>query len=85
MRRGWATGLRGSGVRVLVVRPGFVRTRMSAGLPEPPFACTADDVGRAVAKALRTGQETVWVPAVLRVVMSGLRHTPRWLFRRLPL
>ena len=74
-----------SGVHVLVVRPGFVRTRMTAGLPAAPLACDPADVGRAVARALRTGRETVWVPGSLRAVMSGLRHAPRPVFRRLPL
>jgi len=81
--QGLGDALAGTGVRVLVVRPGFVRTRMSAGLAEAPFACDADDVGRAVAKALRGGAETVWVPAALRPVMSGVRHLPRPIFRKL--
>jgi decaprenylphospho-beta-D-erythro-pentofuranosid-2-ulose 2-reductase len=83
--QGLGDRLQGSGVRVLVVRPGFVRTRMTAGLPEAPFACDPEDVGRAVARALRTGQQTVWVPPVLRGVMSGVRHLPRAAFRRLPM
>ncbi len=82
--QGLGDRLVGTGVRVIVVRPGFVRTRMTDGLPEVPLACDAEDVGRAVAHALRTGQSTVWVPAVLRAVMSGLRHLPRPVFRRLP-
>jgi decaprenylphospho-beta-D-erythro-pentofuranosid-2-ulose 2-reductase len=83
--QGLGDSLRRDGVRVVVVRPGFVHTRMTAGLPPPPLSCSPDDVGRAVLRALRTGQETVWVPASLRVVMSGLRHLPRAVFRRLPL
>ena len=75
--------LQGSGVRVLVVRPGFVRTAMTTGLAQAPFACDPDDVGKAVARALRSGAEIVWVPAALRGVMSGVRHLPRPVFRRL--
>jgi decaprenylphospho-beta-D-erythro-pentofuranosid-2-ulose 2-reductase len=81
--QGLGDWLQGTGVRVMVVRPGFVRTRMTTGMDPAPFACDADDVGRAVAKALRNGQETVWVPAALRGVMSGVRHLPRPVFRRL--
>lgn len=81
--QGLGDALQGTGVRVMVVRPGFVRTRMSAGLAEAPFACDADDVGHAVARALRSGAETVWVPAVLRGVMSGVRHLPRPVFRKM--
>lgn len=81
--QGLGDALQGTGVHVMVVRPGFVRTRMTAGLPEAPFACHPDDVGRAVARGLRAGAETVWVPAALRAVMSGVRHLPRPVFRRL--
>lgn len=83
----WANGLAdslvGEGIRVLVVRPGMVRTRMSAGQKEPPFTCDPQDVADAVAKHIHTGPVTVWVPPQLRAFMSGLRHTPRPVFRRL--
>jgi decaprenylphospho-beta-D-erythro-pentofuranosid-2-ulose 2-reductase len=69
----------------MVVRPGFVRTRMTAGLPEAPFATTAEAVAAAIESGLRRRAHTVWVPATLRPVMSALRHLPRPLFRRLPL
>jgi decaprenylphospho-beta-D-erythro-pentofuranosid-2-ulose 2-reductase len=83
--QGLGDRLHGTGVRVLVVRPGFVRTRMTAGRQAAPLACGPDDVGRAVARAIRTGKETVWVPAALRPVMTGLRHLPRSVFRALPI
>jgi decaprenylphospho-beta-D-erythro-pentofuranosid-2-ulose 2-reductase len=82
----WANGLAdelaGSGVRVLVVRPGMVRTRMSAGLPEAPMTTDAGVVADAVAKNLANGPTTIWVPAQLQVLMSGLRHLPRPVFRK---
>ena len=82
--QGLGDSLQGTGVHVLVVRPGFVRTRMTAGLPEAPFATTADAVAEAVVDALGRRREVIWVPAVLRAVMSGVRHLPRPVFRRLP-
>ena len=81
--QGLGDSLHGSGVRVIIVRPGFVRTKMTAGLPDAPMATTPDAVADAVVKALRTGREIVWVPGPMRVVMSGLRHLPRPVFRRL--
>lgn len=81
--QGLGDSLQGTGVHVLVVRPGFVRTRMTAGLAEAPFATTADAVAAAVVEGLARRRETVWVPGVLRAVMSGVRHLPRPLFRRL--
>ncbi|MET9113444.1 decaprenylphospho-beta-D-erythro-pentofuranosid-2-ulose 2-reductase [Streptomyces longwoodensis] len=82
--QGLGDALQGTGVHVMVVRPGFVRTRMTAGLPEAPLATTPEAVATAIELGLRRRSETVWVPGVLRVVMSALRHVPRGVFRRLP-
>lgn len=75
--------LRGSGVRVLVVRPGHVRTRMTAGLPQPPLTTDASDVAARVRSALRHGSGVVYAPTVLRPVMATLRLLPPAVFRRL--
>ena len=84
---GFASGLGdalvGDGIRVLVVRPGFVRTRMTAGRDPAPFATTAEQVAAAVVRGLERGDDVVWAPGVLRWVMAVLRHLPRGLFRRL--
>ena len=82
--QGLGDALHGTGVHVMVVRPGFVRTRMTAGLPETPLATTPEAVAGAVELGLRRRSETVWVPGTLRVVMAALRHLPRGVFRRLP-
>jgi PAS domain S-box-containing protein len=73
------------GVRVLVVRPGFVKSKMTAGLDEIPLSVTPDDVAEAITDAIQSKRELIWVPGPLRAVMSGLRHVPRPLFRKLPL
>ncbi|MGC5038351.1 MULTISPECIES: decaprenylphospho-beta-D-erythro-pentofuranosid-2-ulose 2-reductase [unclassified Streptomyces] len=83
--QGLGDALHGTGVHVMVVRPGFVRTRMTAGLPESPLATTPEAVATAVELGLRRRTETVWVPGALRVVMAALRHLPRAVFRRLPI
>ncbi|MCQ9183867.1 decaprenylphospho-beta-D-erythro-pentofuranosid-2-ulose 2-reductase [Streptomyces sp. IBSBF 2953] len=83
--QGLGDALHGTGVHVMVVRPGFVRTKMTAGLPQPPLATTPEAVATAVELGLRRRSETVWAPGLLRVAMSALRHTPRGLFRRLPI
>lgn len=85
LAQGLADSLAGSGVRVLVVRPGFVRTRMTAGLKPAPFATSADAVAAATVRALASGEHTIWVPRALRYVFAVLRHLPRPIYRRLPL
>ena len=86
LAQGLADSLAGSGVRVLVVRPGFVYTRMTAHLPAAPMATTPDAVADAAVRALTSGRAgTIWVPARLRWVFAILRHLPRPLYRRLPL
>ena len=81
--RGLADALQGSGVRVLLVRPGFVTGRMTAGLPPQPLATTPEQVGAAVAGALSRGSAVVWVPRRLAVLAPLLRLIPRPAWRRL--
>ena len=69
-----------SGVRVMIVRPGFVHTRMTAGM-EGPFATTPEVVAAAVVRGLRRGADTVWAPGFLRWLFVVMRHLPRPLWR----
>ncbi len=85
LAQGLADSLGGSDVRVLVVRPGFVPTRMTAGLKPAPFATTPDAVAEATVRGLAGGAHTIWVPRGLRYVLAVLRHLPRPIYRRLPL
>jgi decaprenylphospho-beta-D-erythro-pentofuranosid-2-ulose 2-reductase len=83
----FATGLghwlHGSGARVLTVRPGYVRSSMSAGVPEAPFAVDPADVADATVKGLRRGADVVWAPGILRLVFAVLRFVPGPIWRRL--
>jgi decaprenylphospho-beta-D-erythro-pentofuranosid-2-ulose 2-reductase len=80
---GLADALHGSGVRVLLVRPGFGTGRMTAGLPPQPLATTPEQVGAAVAGALARGSAVVWVRRRLAVAAPLLRLIPRPAWRRL--
>lgn len=82
--QGLADSLVGSGARVLVVRPGFVKTKMTTGMDPAPLSTTAEAVADAIVRGLGTNATTIWVPSPLRYVMSVLRHVPRVVFRRLP-
>jgi decaprenylphospho-beta-D-erythro-pentofuranosid-2-ulose 2-reductase len=85
LAQGLSDATASSGVRVLVVRPGFVKTRMTAGLRPAPFATTPEAVATATVAALRGRAGTLWVPGRLRVIFAILRHLPRSIYRRLPL
>ncbi len=85
LAQGLADATGDSDVRVLVVRPGFVTTRMTAGLKPAPFATSPEAVAQATANALSGRAHTVWVPGHLRYIFAVLRHLPRRLYRRLPL
>ena len=56
---------------------------MTAGMKDAPMSTTPEAVVQAIAQGLERGRDTVWVPPTLRYVMSGLRHLPRPVFRRL--
>ncbi len=83
--QGLGDALVGSGASVLVVRPGFVHTKMTEGMKAMPFATTPAAVADATVAALRRGRRTVWSPAVLRPVFSVFRHLPGAVWRRLPI
>jgi decaprenylphospho-beta-D-erythro-pentofuranosid-2-ulose 2-reductase len=83
--QGLGDALAGTGASVLVVRPGFVHSRMTAGMQAAPFASTPTAVAEATVRGLRHGRRTVWVPATLRPVFAVFRHLPGAVWRRLPL
>jgi decaprenylphospho-beta-D-erythro-pentofuranosid-2-ulose 2-reductase len=80
--RGLADLLHGSGVRVLLVRPGFVTGRMTEGMRPAPLATTPEKVGAATAAALRGRKAAVWVPAPLAGFALAMRLVPRPAWRR---
>jgi len=81
--RGLADSLHGTGVRVLVIRPGFVIGRMTAGLPRAPLSSTPAQVGAAVAAAIDKPSGIVWVPSAIRLLAVVLRVLPRPVWRQL--
>jgi decaprenylphospho-beta-D-erythro-pentofuranosid-2-ulose 2-reductase len=74
--------LAGTGARVMVVRPGFVHTKMTAGLEPQPLATDAATVADAIVDGLVKGKSVVWAPAPLALT-PALRLLPKALWRRL--
>ncbi len=85
---GFALGLseavRGTGISVHVVRPGFVHTKMTAGRPAAPFAVGPERVASDVVRGLERGDTVIWSPNALKYVFSILRLLPLALWRRMP-
>ena len=81
---GLSEALRGTGVSLHIVRPGFVRTKMTAGRSAAPFAVEAPRVASDIVRGLARGQAVIWSPGILRWVFSAFRLLPGALWRRLP-
>lgn len=81
---GLADALVGTGVKVVIVRPGFVHSRMTKGMKAAPQSTTPEAVGQVVAAALKSGKTDVYAPSALGLVFLVLRNLPRAIFRKLP-
>jgi len=77
-----ADSLAGSGVRLQVLRPGVVRTRMTEGLPAAPFTTGVNEVADTALKGLATSDAVIWSPPLLRYVFMVLRHLPGPIWRK---
>ncbi|MFC9435129.1 decaprenylphospho-beta-D-erythro-pentofuranosid-2-ulose 2-reductase [Nocardia sp. NPDC057030] len=82
---GLGEALRPHGPRVLVIRPGMVRTKFSAHVKEAPLTVDKEDIAVLAVSAAQKGKELVWAPGTFRYVMMILRHIPRPIFRKLPI
>ena len=85
---GFASGLtdalHGTGVRLLIVRPGFVIGRMTEGMTPAPLSSTPSQVAAATARALAKGRRTVWIPWALGPASAVMRLLPQFVWRRMP-
>ena len=81
---GLSDALHGSGVSLLLVRPGFVIGSMTQGMTPAPFSSTPEQVADAVVRALARGRARVWVPGIPAPIYFGLNMLPAWLWRKMP-
>lgn len=77
--------LEADNVRVLVIRPGQVRTRMSAHLDDAPLTVDKEEVGKLAVKGVDKKKLIVWAPPAFALVMLVLQHVPRPIFKKLPI
>jgi decaprenylphospho-beta-D-erythro-pentofuranosid-2-ulose 2-reductase len=80
---GLADSLAGTGVNLVLVRPGRVATKMTAHLPPAPLTAAPEAVAAAIERGLRDGARIVWVPPTVRLVAFALEWLPRSVLRRL--
>lgn len=81
---GLADALHGTGVKLLIARPGFVIGRMTEGMAPAPLSSTPEQVAAATARALSKGRRTVWIPWALRPMFFTLKLLPQSVWRRMP-
>jgi len=74
---------RAEGLRTICVKPGFVKTSMTDGLPAPPFAGEPEGVAKDVLRALDAGTPVLYTPRIWALVMLVIRWLPRFVMRRI--
>ena len=83
MARGLNEKLNGTGVSVCILRPGFVRTRMTKFMPEAPFTVNADVVGKLAVKLLKSGDSVGYAPPILKWIALVSKLLPQGIFRKI--
>lgn len=73
---------RAHGLRTVCVKPGFVKTSMTAGLPAPPFAGEPEPVAARALQAIDRARPQVYAPAIWALIMAIIRRLPRFVMRR---
>ena len=68
---------------MVTVKPGFVKTSMTAGLPAPPFAGTPDGVAKLVLRGIERRSPVVYAPRIWAVIMGVIRLLPRAVMRKI--
>jgi decaprenylphospho-beta-D-erythro-pentofuranosid-2-ulose 2-reductase len=73
----------GAGLSVTCVKPGFVKTGMTAGLKSPPFAGEPEQVAMDVVRAMDRRKPVVYTPGIWALVMFVIRFLPRFVMRKI--
>lgn len=74
------------GVHVLTVKPGFIETKMTAGLKLPKaLTASPDQVAKRIYTGVTRRQNVVYVLPIWFLIMLVIRHIPEFIFKRLKL
>jgi short-subunit dehydrogenase len=84
----FASGLRGrvfkAGVHVVTLKPGFVATPMTQGLPLPEkLVATADEAAAKIRQAIEKKKNVAYVPGFWRAILFVIKSIPESVFKRL--
>lgn len=80
--QGLGDSLVGTGIKVMVVRPGFVKTKMTEGMEAAPFSTTPEKVADLICDGIAKGKEVVWAPGLLKFLFFGFTNLPRAVWRK---
>lgn len=81
---GLRASIASSGVHVMTVKPGFVRTAMTKDMKLPaPLTAEPREVADAIVRAARSGKDVIYVRPVWRIIMTVIRLLPESIFKKL--
>ena len=73
-------------VHVLTVKPGFMATKMTEGLPlNPKLTATPKQAADAIYKAYKNGRNTAYILPIWALIMLIIRNIPEFIFKKLKL
>lgn len=73
-----------SGVRVITVKPGFMDTKMTYGLPLPgPLVASPEQAAAAIVGAIHGKKDVIYVRSFWRWIMLIIRNIPEWQFKKM--
>ena len=82
-RKRFSSRFRSAGLVTVCVKPGFVKTGMTAGLDPPPFAAEPEAAAKVALRGIDRGKPVVYALPIWRWVMLVIRNLPRAVMRRI--
>jgi decaprenylphospho-beta-D-erythro-pentofuranosid-2-ulose 2-reductase len=81
--RGLATELQEYGISISILRPGFVKSRMTLGLKPAPFALDTKQVAQIAIAGLTKKKRIIYAPGILKYVFMVVKILPQRIISRL--